>query len=197
MTPRRSWLSAIAVGSRRPYRQANRLPPQLEAVIVRLKRDYPDWGAPKIREKLRRQAPASQFPPSAPSLPSSTVGPSRSPKTPLATVWHVASAQHLEACMYALPPLTAFDCIGAAMGECLFVLFMSLVKEPTRYTLNVIIVAGATRACLSVDLVAGSSSNRTARAMTRRAPRMDADGAVEPAGYDAGAEDGRALCMTH
>src|SRR5262249_1275232 len=47
--------------SRRPYRQANRLPAQLEATIVRLKREYPDWGAPKIREKLRRQstAPAS------------------------------------------------------------------------------------------------------------------------------------------
>jgi putative transposase len=42
--------------SRRPYRQANRLPAQLEATIVRLKREYPDWGAPKIREKLRRQA---------------------------------------------------------------------------------------------------------------------------------------------
>ena len=42
--------------SRRPQRQANRLPPQLEAVIVRLKREYPGWGAPKIREKLRRRS---------------------------------------------------------------------------------------------------------------------------------------------
>jgi putative transposase len=25
-------------------------------VIVRLKREYPGWGAPKIREKLRRQS---------------------------------------------------------------------------------------------------------------------------------------------
>ena len=41
--------------SRRPHRQANRLPPQVEAVIVRLKREYPGWGAPKIREKLRQQ----------------------------------------------------------------------------------------------------------------------------------------------
>ena len=39
--------------SRRPHRQANRLPPQLEAVIVRLKREYPGWGAPKIREHDR------------------------------------------------------------------------------------------------------------------------------------------------
>jgi putative transposase len=48
--------------SRRPYRQANRLPPQLEAVIVRLKREYPGWGAPKIREKLRRQSTAPHLP---------------------------------------------------------------------------------------------------------------------------------------
>jgi putative transposase len=39
--------------SRRPYRQANQLPLVLETQIVRLKKDYPDWGAPKIREKLR------------------------------------------------------------------------------------------------------------------------------------------------
>jgi putative transposase len=48
--------------SRRPYRQANRLPAQLEATIVRLKREYPGWGAPKIREKLRRQAIAPHLP---------------------------------------------------------------------------------------------------------------------------------------
>jgi putative transposase len=40
--------------SRRPYRQANRLPFQVETLIVRLKREHPSWGAPKIREKLRR-----------------------------------------------------------------------------------------------------------------------------------------------
>ena len=39
--------------SRRPYRHANQLPVVLEKQIVRLKREYPDWGAPKIREKLR------------------------------------------------------------------------------------------------------------------------------------------------
>jgi putative transposase len=48
-------LTAFTDRSRRPHRQANRLPPQLEAQIVRLKREYPQWGAPKIREKLRRQ----------------------------------------------------------------------------------------------------------------------------------------------
>jgi putative transposase len=40
--------------SRRPYRQANRLPFQIETLIVRLKKEHPSWGAPKIREKLRR-----------------------------------------------------------------------------------------------------------------------------------------------
>src|ERR1700739_567618 len=48
--------------SRRAYRQATRLPPQLEAVIVRLKREYPGWGAPKIREKLRRQSTPPHLP---------------------------------------------------------------------------------------------------------------------------------------
>jgi putative transposase len=55
-------VAAFSDRSRRPYRQANRLPPQLEAVIVRLKRAYPDWGAPKIREQLRRQSSAPHLP---------------------------------------------------------------------------------------------------------------------------------------
>jgi transposase len=46
---------AFSDRSRRPYRQANRLPAPIEATIVRLKREYPGWGAPKIREKLRQQ----------------------------------------------------------------------------------------------------------------------------------------------
>ena len=55
-------VAAFTDRSRRPYRQANRLPSQLEAVIVRLKREYPGWGAPKIREKLRRQSSAPHLP---------------------------------------------------------------------------------------------------------------------------------------
>src|SRR5438067_793699 len=55
-------VQAFSDRSRRPHRQANRLPPQLEAVIVRLKREYPGWGAPKIREKLRRQSTAPHPP---------------------------------------------------------------------------------------------------------------------------------------
>ena len=51
-------VGAFSDRSRRPHRQANRLPAPIEATIVRLKREYPGWGAPKIREKLRRQCPA-------------------------------------------------------------------------------------------------------------------------------------------
>ena len=43
--------------SRRPYRQASQLPMQIEKLIVGLKKEYPHWGAPKIREKLRRLYP--------------------------------------------------------------------------------------------------------------------------------------------
>ena len=43
--------------SRRPYRQANRLPFQIERTILGLKKEYPGWGAPKIRDKLIRQYP--------------------------------------------------------------------------------------------------------------------------------------------
>ena len=43
--------------SRRPYRYANQLPPAVETLIVRLKREYPSWGAPKIRERVRQKWP--------------------------------------------------------------------------------------------------------------------------------------------
>jgi putative transposase len=43
--------------SRRPYRHANQLPMVVEKAIVALKREYPSWGAPKIRERLRRRCP--------------------------------------------------------------------------------------------------------------------------------------------
>jgi putative transposase len=55
-------VQAFTDRSRRPYRQANRLPAPIEATIVRLKRDYPGWGAPKIREKLRQQVTGVQLP---------------------------------------------------------------------------------------------------------------------------------------
>jgi putative transposase len=55
-------LTALTDRSRRPYRQANRLPAPVEATIVRLKREYPGWGAPKIREKLRQQLTVPHLP---------------------------------------------------------------------------------------------------------------------------------------
>ena len=47
-------LEGLTDRSRRPFRQANRLPSAVEKLILRIKREYPSWGAPKIREKLRR-----------------------------------------------------------------------------------------------------------------------------------------------
>jgi len=52
-----SGLEALTDRSRRPYRHANQLPFQIEALIVRLKQEKPAWGAPKIRERLRRLYP--------------------------------------------------------------------------------------------------------------------------------------------
>jgi transposase InsO family protein len=49
--------AALSDRSRRPVRYANQLPPQLEALIVRAKRDKPHWGARKIRELLVRRLP--------------------------------------------------------------------------------------------------------------------------------------------
>jgi putative transposase len=43
--------------SRRPYRHANQLPMAVEKAIVRLKKDYASWGAPKIRERLKQRWP--------------------------------------------------------------------------------------------------------------------------------------------
>jgi putative transposase len=55
-------LDGLTDRSRRPYRHANRLPFQIEKLIVQLKRDRPSWGAPKIREKLRRSYSEVQTP---------------------------------------------------------------------------------------------------------------------------------------
>lgn len=50
-----SGLDGLNDRSRRPYRQASKLPFQIERSILRIKRDYPSWGAPKIRDKLLRE----------------------------------------------------------------------------------------------------------------------------------------------
>ena|SRR5215469_10991331 len=66
-----SGLEGLTDRSRRPYRQANRLPELLESRIVQLRRDHPTWGAPKIREKLKRQTWALPYRRSAPCTQSS------------------------------------------------------------------------------------------------------------------------------
>ncbi len=43
--------------ARSPYRHPNKLAFQLEAAIVRIKREHPSWGAPKIRDKLSKLYP--------------------------------------------------------------------------------------------------------------------------------------------
>jgi putative transposase len=48
--------------SRRPLRHANQLPFQVERAILRLKRERPSWGAPKIREKIIRAYPTVKPP---------------------------------------------------------------------------------------------------------------------------------------
>lgn len=55
-------LEGLEDRSRRPYRHANKLPFQVEKAILNIKRDYPGWGAPKIRDKLIRDFPMIQPP---------------------------------------------------------------------------------------------------------------------------------------
>src|SRR5688572_22430075 len=55
-------VAALTDRSRRPYRHANQLPMAVEKLIVALKREYSDWGAPKIRERLRKRWPGVRCP---------------------------------------------------------------------------------------------------------------------------------------
>ncbi len=50
-------LDALHDRSRAPYRQANKLPFQVERAILGIKKEFPSWGAPKIRDKLIREYP--------------------------------------------------------------------------------------------------------------------------------------------
>ena len=79
-------LEGLTDRSRRPYRHANQLPLQVETLIVRLKKEYPRWGAPKdpraapapvsrrslpgYQHRPRRPGPARPGdPPDTPALP--------------------------------------------------------------------------------------------------------------------------------
>ena len=55
-------LDALYDRSRAPYRQANQLPFQVERTILGIKKEYPSWGAPKIRDKLIREYPMIKSP---------------------------------------------------------------------------------------------------------------------------------------
>ncbi len=55
-------LDGLTDRTRRPKRYANQLPFQVESRIVQLKRERPNWGAPKIRERLRRLYPDIPLP---------------------------------------------------------------------------------------------------------------------------------------
>ena len=59
---RQSGLEALSDRSRRPYRMANELPFQVESLIVQIKKEYPTWGAPKIRERLLSRYPDIKTP---------------------------------------------------------------------------------------------------------------------------------------
>ena len=50
-------LEGLTDRARTPYRYANKLPAQLEAMIVTLRREKPTWGARKLRERLLRNLP--------------------------------------------------------------------------------------------------------------------------------------------
>jgi transposase-like protein len=59
---RDSGMEAFTDRSRRPYRQANQLPMQVEKLILLIKQEWPTWGAPKVRERLITQYPSVRPP---------------------------------------------------------------------------------------------------------------------------------------
>jgi putative transposase len=50
-------LEGLTDRTRRPFRYANQLPEQIESAIVTAKREKPNWGARKVRERLLRSFP--------------------------------------------------------------------------------------------------------------------------------------------
>lgn len=53
---------ALVEQKRTPNRYANQLPVAIEALILDLKREYSNWGAPKIREKIIKKYPDVKIP---------------------------------------------------------------------------------------------------------------------------------------
>lgn len=54
--------AAFIEQKRTPYRYANKLPVQLECLILETKKRFPSWGAPKIRERIKRKYPGTRIP---------------------------------------------------------------------------------------------------------------------------------------
>lgn len=59
---RQSGMEALSDRSKRPYRMANQLPFQIESLIVDIKKEFPTWGAPKIRERMLTRYPDLKTP---------------------------------------------------------------------------------------------------------------------------------------
>ena len=57
-----SGVEGLTDRSRRPIRYGNQLPMQVEKTILGIKNEYPHWGAPKIRERLKRRYPDIRIP---------------------------------------------------------------------------------------------------------------------------------------
>jgi putative transposase len=57
-----SGIEGLTDRSRRPYRHANRLPFQIENLILQLKEKHSSWGAQKIRDKIKLLHSAIQLP---------------------------------------------------------------------------------------------------------------------------------------
>lgn len=55
-------IDGLADRARRPVRYANQLPMQLEKAILSIKQEKPSWGAPMIREMVRRKYPEVRTP---------------------------------------------------------------------------------------------------------------------------------------
>lgn len=53
---------ALVEQKRTPHRYANKLPVPVEALILSLKREFKNWGAPKIREKIIKKYPDVKTP---------------------------------------------------------------------------------------------------------------------------------------
>ena len=57
-----SGIEGLTDRSRRPYRHANRLPFQIEQLILQLKEKHASWGANKIRDKIKMMHHSIQLP---------------------------------------------------------------------------------------------------------------------------------------